>query len=272
MNQRAILDPTSTERFDAILKHAISKSRQDPTFAPITLELVDTSRGDWTISGFDVFTLSVTETTEGGRAREKVSVDIAQKFDEFIPHPDYEGMVTNIPSTDHNIEVLATHVSENLWRIHQENVAQIVAARAGRLTSITRDANFESQAESYKATETESGRLLKENEVLRQQLKEAQRAPNTSQAVKYNKEHPERSKNYAERLFNEAKAMVIEEHKEKIEELKKKAKGGKYGTLPEYRANIYPLIVKKFNELKELRGIVDPNVPTLKERPTDADN
>lgn len=130
------LQPESPEEQNAIFNIAKSKSRTQPEYCPVTIELRDTSQSDRRGAGFHSFELYTKTDTEGGRVRDTQDVRIVDKFVSFIVHPDYRGLMLHIPSTSLNLDMLASHWDQNVFVIHQEDVEAKVAQMAEQKRSV----------------------------------------------------------------------------------------------------------------------------------------
>lgn len=231
-----LIDPVKQEnspaRMDAIIKIAKNKSRTEPEFEPIILELTNVGQRDKQWCGAHAYVLDESEMTSGGRTRTVRNVKIDYRFQSFIEHNDYENLMIAVPATQHNIDVLVSHHAENEWVIHNERIAEIVEGRAKALVH-TRNAVLEKQQPLYSvpSNESQEERLARENDELRKQIEKL-----TNAGVKTEAEAPkqEEKKPIHAPYSDEVKKIVLEKHAEEIEQLKKEGTG-RYWLRPQYR-------------------------------------
>lgn len=173
--QRQALEEDSPAMADTIFKQASGRARQDPQYRPITLELTDDGKDRHIWGGADVFELrheAVAQNT--GRLRDRVAVRIVDKCANFIDHPDYAGLMLHIPSTERNLNMLATHHSANRWVIHQEDVATQVAKEAENIDPVRDDA-YEAKPPEFKNLESTTDKLKRESEDLKRRNAELEK-------------------------------------------------------------------------------------------------
>lgn len=171
------------ERENAICKIASAKAMSDPRFRPVTLELKNKGIGYWTIVGCDTYDLTVTSTSDNGKAREKRDVTIGCNFVDFIEHPDYEGLMINIPATERNMNVLASHLMDDRWTIHQQDVLEEAKRRAQDLVA-SRDAIREAaQPDMMGHMESKESLLQRKLDEAMQKLKELEQIKATVTTV-----------------------------------------------------------------------------------------
>lgn len=128
MQQKNALQEGSPEREDAVYNLARTRMREDPEWQPVRLELKNTYQSQYNISGHDGFDIVMKEDTHGGRIREMRELTIVDKFQHFVEHPDYAGLIKVIPATQHNLRLMASHVPDDIWHIHDDDIREKVEA------------------------------------------------------------------------------------------------------------------------------------------------
>lgn len=239
MNQKAfdpISDERSSERMNAIIRIATNKSKSDPTFEPIILELTNKAQQEKRFSGAHVFVFDESEEVYGGRTRLMWTVRIEDRFTDFIEHDDYQNLMLAIPATNHNVDLLVSHHAGGEWTIHNDKYARLVEDRAKTLIH-ERDA-----AKELEQPQFDSG-IQSTEDKLRMQLAEMQRqleaarvspvvATPQVQPVEIPSSPPQPARNV---YSKEAKQAVMEKHKEEIDEMINKEGKTKYWLDKRYR-------------------------------------
>lgn len=237
-----LVDPVrqenSPERMDAIIKIAKNKSRTEPEFEPIILELTNNGQREKRWCGAEVFVLEESDQTDGGRTRTVRNIKIEYRFSDFIEHSDYENIMIAIPATKHNLDMLVSHHAENEWIIHNNKIADIVEERAKTIVPV-RNAVAEKQQPVFTTplNETPEQRLARENDDLRKQISELTQANVKAEIAEKPQEEnkPTPKKHVPQAPYSdEVKKIVLEKHAAEIEELKKEGTG-KYWVKPQYR-------------------------------------
>jgi len=129
------LQEQSPEREEAVYKIAKQKCKTDgKQWTPIVLELNKHHPDGFEISGFDVLLYTMVPTGNGGEMRD---VRIEDRHVAFIEHEDYRGLIRVVAATEHNLDVLATHVDDSLWTMHTDDwVHEEVKARYTKIIPV----------------------------------------------------------------------------------------------------------------------------------------
>lgn len=225
MNYRNMLQEGSADELDAIFKLASAKGREDKKFKPITLEMRNVATKYWRIGGFDTFKLLMTDRVDGGRSRTMRTLEIQDKFVDFLEHSDFEGIVLHIPATEHNLQALATHVPDNRWKIHQDDIREEVQVRAEKIVPIRDSAREAQELEHIPHKKTAEEQMADEIAELKAKLAEKERLHNEIEKIStpQNPDIPpkaEESPAIDDRL--DVRSIVYEEHKEEIDLMRRR--------------------------------------------------
>lgn len=210
----------SPEELETVFKIAKAKSSEDKKYTPIILELKDKSKKKWVMAGVDTFRYVNTENANTGRTDRDVLIE--QRFVDFVMHLDYRGIICVIPATDLNLNVLATHVDDDIWVMHTEDWVKTEVEKRYADVKPVRNAKLEHTPPALQDTQ------MSEEARLKQQVIELQKALDESKK-KLVQEHgdtkydPESLRMEDEELSNqaqEAKKRVYENHADEIAEMK----------------------------------------------------
>jgi predicted transcriptional regulator len=172
VGEAAKLQEGTSTREEAVFQLAKTKAREEKKYWPVIIELNDTTIGRWCVAGWDTFDLKVDDIVEGGRARQRRILDIKDRFAIFVDRPEYEGLTKVIPTTEQNLQLLATAHKEKRYTIHDERVAEEVERRAALIKPIRDSAREAAQPDFMGHQDPVEDQLKIQVKELQRQLKE----------------------------------------------------------------------------------------------------
>lgn len=116
---------TAATAMRRVVSLAERKSKSEKEYEPIILKIIDESKKKWRIT-CDTFVMSQEQTRRGINRTIKIDYTEDVNFKrraQFVLDEDTMDVFLAIPSTQYNIDLLATHLNNNFWTIEPEKFA-----------------------------------------------------------------------------------------------------------------------------------------------------